>query len=147
MLAGDALNGTTNHVTEFMKILETHRTAITCAAKLLLPLMIAVELYFSLRTFEDVTAIAQYDKLLHFSMHAANAVVAALAFPAVRAYVIVLLLLFLLGPLIELLQHFTPGRDASILDQLANTAGLLTAAWLSRRLLAGKPEEQRGTLD
>ncbi len=123
-----------------MEILKTHRTAIACAAKFLLPLMLLVELYLSLRTFEDVTAIAHYDKLLHFSMHAANAVVAALAFYTARAYLFALLLLLLLGPFIELLQHFVPGRDASVLDQLANMAGLFTGAVLARLLLIVKSE-------
>ncbi len=124
-----------------MKLLKTHRTAISHAAKILLPLMILIEAYLSLRTFKDVAVVADYDKLLHFSIHAANAVVAALAFPAARAYVFVLVLLFLLGPLIELLQHFVPGRDASVFDQLANTAGLLTGAIIGRWLLPGKSKQ------
>ncbi len=121
-----------------MKILKTHRIAISHAAKILLPFMILIEAYLSLRTFQDVAVVADYDKLLHFSTHAANAVVAALAFPAAGAYVFALVLLFLLGPLIELLQHFVPGRDASVYDQLANTAGLLAGAVIGRWLLSGK---------
>lgn len=121
-----------------MQILKTHHTLITHVAKILLLVMVAIELYFSLRTFDAVVAIAHYDKLLHFAIHAANAMVAAMAFPAVRVYIVALLLLFLLGPLIEMLQHFVPGRDASALDQVANTAGLLSGALLSRLLLTGK---------
>ncbi len=126
-----------------MEILKTHHAIITTAAKLLLPLMVLIELYFSLRTFDDITTIAHYDKLMHFAMHAGNAMLAALAFPVARNYVFALLLLFLLGPLIELLQHFVPGRDASVLDQLANTAGLLVGALLARLLLINKTALQR----
>lgn len=126
-----------------MQILKTHHTIITHSAKILLLVMVSIELYFSLKTFDDVMAIAHYDKLMHFAMHAANAMVAALAFPAARIYIVALLLLFLLGPLIELLQHFVPGRDASALDQVANTAGLLLGALLSRLLLTAKATVRR----
>lgn len=121
-----------------MQILKNRNINITRAAKILLSLMVLVELYVSLRSFDGVTTIENLDKLMHFSIHAANAVVAALAFPVARSYVLALLLLFLLGPLIEFLQHFAPGRDASVFDQLANTAGLLAGALFSRVLLFGK---------
>lgn len=121
-----------------MQILKNQNINITHTAKILLSLMVLVELYVSLRLFDDVTVIANFDKLMHFSMHAANAVVAALAFPVARSYIFALLLLFLLGPLIEFLQYFAPGRDASVFDQLANTAGLLAGALFSRALLLGK---------
>ena len=115
-----------------MQMLKNQNINITHTAKIVLSLMVLVELYLSLRTFDGVATIANFDKLMHFSMYAANAVVAALAFPVARSYVFALLLLFLLGPLIEFLQHFAPGRDASVFDQLANTAGLLAGALLSR---------------
>ncbi len=107
-------------------------------AKILLLLMVLVELYISLRSFDGIANMGNFDKLLHFSTHAANAMVAALAFPVARSYVLALLLLFLLGPLIEFLQHFSPGRVASIADQLANTLGLLAGALFSRVLLVRK---------
>ena len=118
-----------------MQILKNHSITITHAARILLLLMVLVELYISLRAFEGVVTIANFDKLMHFSMHAANAVVAALAFPVARACLFALLLLFLLGPLIEFLQYFAPGREASVFDQLANTTGLLAGALFSRVLL------------
>ena len=112
-------------------------------AKILLLLMVLVELYISLRSFDGIANMGNFDKLLHFSTHAANAMVAALAFPVARSYVLALLLLFLLGPLIEFLQHFSPGRVASIADQLANTLGLLAGALFSRVLLVRKKNRMK----
>ncbi|MGI9289597.1 MAG: VanZ family protein [Pseudomonadales bacterium] len=121
-----------------MQISTDQNNNMTHAAKILLSLMIIVELYVSLKPFDGIATITNFDKLMHFGMYAANAVVAALAFPVARSYVLALLLLFLLGPLIEFLQHFSPGREASVFDQLANTAGLFAGALFSRLLLLRK---------
>ncbi|MGI9293965.1 MAG: VanZ family protein [Pseudomonadales bacterium] len=121
-----------------MQMLKNQNSNITHAAKMLLSLMVLVELYLSLHSFDGIAIMTHLDKLMHFSMHAANAVVAALAFPVARSYIFALLLLFLLGPLIEVLQHFSPGRYPSVVDQLANTAGLLAGALFSRFLLLRK---------
>lgn len=117
-----------------MQLLKNQNVNITSAAKILLLLMVSIELFVSLVPFDGIETMGTLDKLLHFSTHAANAVVAALAFPAARSYIVALALLFLFGPLIELLQHFSPGRVGSISDQLANTLGLLAGAVLPRLL-------------
>ena len=49
------------------------------------------------------------------------------------------LLVVLFGGAIELLQGLTPNRDPDVLDELANTGGVLLG-WLAARLLPNLPE-------
>lgn len=136
--------GTVNfHIT--MHDFRQYGSTTSKAAKILLLVMVLFELYISLRSFDTVAPIANIDKLLHFSMHAGNAIVAALAFPVARSFALVLLMLFLLGPLIEFLQHFLPGREASLYDQLANTAGLITGVLISHLLFPKRIVENGDT--
>ncbi len=98
-------------------------------------LLVALEVYASLTPVDmEGIDIPHLDKLVHFLMHLGNVLLAALAFPKQRSLLIALALLFLLGPAIELLQSLTPDREASLADQLANTAGFLTGLLLARRL-------------
>lgn len=100
----------------------------------LLIIMIGLELYVSLIPVDlDDVDIPSVDKILHFVMHAGNIVLASLAFPKQRFFLYAAVLLFLFGPLIEVLQGQLPHREASVEDQLANTLGFLSGLWFARR--------------
>ena len=73
------------------------------------------------------------DKLEHFLAYLA---VAALALPAFRNALFALALAALWGAGVEVLQEtVATGRDASVLDAAANTAGALAGVWASRSAL------------
>ncbi len=105
--------------------------------RLLFVLWIAFVLYASLIPVDlDDVDFPMMDKLMHFAVHTANVLLAALAFPAARAFTVALVGLLILGPLIEVLQSFTPDRTAALDDQLANTIGFLFG-WLLARYFRG----------
>lgn len=104
--------------------------------RILLIVMIGLELYVSLIPVDlDDVDIPSIDKILHFTMHAGNVALASLAFPNQRRFIYAGVLLFCLGPLIELLQGQLPHRQASWEDQLANTLGFIAGLWFVRRFL------------
>ncbi len=78
------------------------------------------------------------DKLLHFSAFLALAISSSLALtPGRRSGWRVVAGLLVYGTLIEIVQAFVPGRDASVQDLLADAAGIaagLTLCALLRRL-------------
>lgn len=116
-------------------MLKTLMPWVVIAAKIALPVMIVIEVYLSLISLGGGPRFAHADKLAHFIMHAANVSVAAVAFPAIQRFKHVLIFLLCLGPIIEILQHFSPPREASILDECANLAGSLVAYWVAMRWL------------
>lgn len=103
---------------------------------ILLVVMIGVELYVSLIPVDlDDVDIPSIDKILHFTMHAGNVVLASLAFPNQRRFIYAGVLLFALGPVIELMQGQLPHRHASIADQIANTLGFVVGWWFVQRFV------------
>ena len=66
-----------------------------------------------------------WDKLNHLAAFFTLAVFFQLAFPRSPGMIMKLSALFLFGVGIEVVQSFHPLRDASMLDLLANTLGLL----------------------
>lgn len=102
-------------------------------ARLILVPLIVLELYLSLVPLSGTPRFEHADKLAHFLMHAVNLGVVAVAFPSERLFQRCLLPLLLFGPLIELLQHFSPPREASVLDELANLAGFTVAYVIASR--------------
>jgi VanZ family protein len=71
------------------------------------------------------------DKILHFIAYFWLAGMAGLASKRRRPVVVAVVGLILLGGCLEIIQGFV-GRDMSIYDELANTAGALTGAALAR---------------
>lgn len=111
---------------------------LSAGLKVVFALLIGAEIYASLIQVDDSGVdIPHMDKLVHFAMHWFNICFAAIIFINTRSYLIAGVLLFLLGPAIELLQGMLPYREASLADQMANTmgflAGLLTAKFLLRQ--------------
>ncbi len=107
--------------------------ALSTALKLLFVLLLAFEIYASLAPIDDSGVdLPHIDKLAHFFMHWVNVCFAAVAFIKQRSFMIAAIVLFFLGPAIELMQGTLPHRDASLADQLANTLGFL-AGWLTAR--------------
>ena len=92
----------------------------------------------ALRPDPGGSAIEQLDKLLHFVAFATLAVSSALALqPGRRSNWAIAALLLLYGALIEIVQIYVPGRDASWLDLMADAAGIaagLAVVTLLRRL-------------
>lgn len=112
--------------------------AVSAALKLFFVLLIVLEVYASLVPTDDSGVdLPHIDKLVHFVMHWLNVCFAGVLFIKSRHFFIAAVLLFFLGPAIEVLQDLLPHRDASLADQLANTlgfvAGLLTVKYLLHR--------------
>jgi len=78
--------------------------------------------------------IPHIDKLAHFCAYLGYALFATLWIKDKRAQRWLFLLLFILGGMIELIQGLIPGRDRSILDVLANSAGAFIGALLSFKM-------------
>jgi VanZ family protein len=68
-----------------------------------------------------------WDKLLHFTAYFGLAGMAALSLKSRRALLYAVLALIVFGGLLEIVQGLT-GRDADILDELANTLGAVSGA-------------------
>jgi VanZ family protein len=64
------------------------------------------------------------DKVAHFGCYAVFAILAAVLSLNSRRYGLLCIGLALYGLLLEGAQSFVPGRDSSLLDALANTAGV-----------------------
>ena len=60
-----------------------------------------------------------------------------------RAWRVFALALAALGALLEVLQGFTPLREASAWDELANVSGVLCGYWFARRTPPGFPAFRR----
>jgi VanZ family protein len=70
-----------------------------------------------------------WDKLLHFTAYFGLAALAALSLKSRRALLYAVLGLIVFGGMLEIAQGLT-GRDASWLDELANTLGAVSGALL-----------------
>jgi VanZ family protein len=66
-----------------------------------------------------------WDKLLHFTAYFGLALMATLAMRARRPIAWVVFSLIVFGGVLEIVQSFV-GRDAEVLDEVANTIGALT---------------------
>ncbi|MBI2257144.1 MAG: VanZ family protein [Proteobacteria bacterium] len=77
------------------------------------------------------------DKFEHAGAYGVLSTLALLAFETRRRQIAALAFLFLLGAAIELAQGYLGGREASALDQAANSLGILIAAagyfWMTHR--------------
>jgi VanZ family protein len=76
-----------------------------------------------------------WDKGEHFTAYFGLALLATLAWGLKRSLVFIWLALVALGGGLEILQYFT-GRDASLLDEIANALGALTGMALACAYLA-----------
>lgn len=68
------------------------------------------------------------DKLDHLAAYYVLALAADFAFPAAGFYLLKALPLFAYGVLMEVLQHYVPGRSAEATDAVADAAGILLFA-------------------
>ena len=100
-------------------------------AKVFLIALIGLEFYICLMPVSGTPAFEHQDKIAHFLMHMANTLVAGVAFPKCRTFVFAVGVLFILGPVIEVMQYSTPDRSASIYHEFANLAGQIAALWIS----------------
>jgi VanZ family protein len=103
----------------------------------LLVLAVATVLYGSLAPSLAPPGGGVIDKFEHAGAYGVLSVLALMAFERRQRQVIALVGLFFLGIGIELMQGYLGGREASALDQAANTLGILLAAsgyfWARRR--------------
>ncbi len=104
-------------------------------AKVFLLALIGLEIYICLMPVSGTPDIPHSDKIAHFLMHMANTLVAAVAFPRCRTFFIAVVALCFFGPVVEVMQYFTPDRSASLYDEFANLAGQIVALWLSLRIV------------
>ncbi len=78
----------------------------------------------SLLPAETLSGASFNDKIAHFLCYALFALLAAALNFSVRRYLFVCLALAIYGLLLEGAQSLVPGRESSLLDALANTAGV-----------------------
>lgn len=117
-------------------LLRLQSPPLSIVLKVLFVLFIAVEIYASLVPIDDTGInLPHFDKVAHFAMHWINVCLAAIAFVKSRSFMLAGVLLFFLGPTIEIMQEMLPHRDASLWDQLANTIGFLAGWFTAKRLL------------
>ena len=106
----------------------------------LLLLAVATVIYGSLAPSMAPPGGGIIDKFEHAGAYGVLSVLALVAFQRRQRQVAALVGLFCLGVAMELMQGYLGGREASALDQAANTLGILLAAsgyfWLMRRRLA-----------
>ena len=76
-------------------------------------------------SLDKVLPFLQYDKVTHYGAYAGLAFLSLLAFERRRGLAVALSMI-LLGAVIELLQHFSPGRTPDIADAIANTLGVFS---------------------
>lgn len=96
------------------------------------PLALVVAFVIALRPAPDVEpAFSHQDKVMHFIAFAGLTLLGALAWPARLGRIVVLMLAY--GLAMELAQATTAHRRGDWADWLADAAGILLAAWLSRR--------------
>jgi VanZ family protein len=77
-----------------------------------------------------------WDKLQHFGAYLALSILPVIGFRDKRRGIVVGLSMFLLGVLLELGQHFSPGRSVEPGDVLANGLGVTCGAVLGSLLRA-----------
>jgi VanZ family protein len=93
-------------------------------------------------SLENVVPFLQYDKLVHGGAYAGLALLSMLAFERRRG-IAVALSMILLGAVIELLQHFSPGRTPDVADAIANSVGVLSGIALGILLTTGLARSRR----
>lgn len=70
------------------------------------------------------------DKIVHVSMYFLMGVLAYIAFNTLGKRVVMFIFMLFLGISLELFQVYIPGRDISLYDAMANTAGLALSFFL-----------------
>jgi len=103
--------------------------------QLFLLLLLCFVLWLSLAPVPSDKPPLINDKLAHFIAYAVLAANLDHAFATTRFTIKKFFFLFSYGVLIEILQHFTPTREFSLLDMLANTSGMLFYLLLTYTLL------------
>jgi VanZ family protein len=96
--------------------------------------LLALVVWGELSDVGAVTGLTIDDKLAHFTSYFVLGVMAAAAFRERRPVRIAVLSLIVLGGVLEIVQNYV-GREPSVLDQLANTAGALTGGLVGRLIV------------
>ena len=94
--------------------------------------------WLSLTPRDALPEIHMWDKPQHLMAYAVLAICGAVGFLGRRPWLIVGVGLIVLGCGLEVAQAAVPGRDSSIGDAVANTAGIalgLAAVWIGNRLV------------
>lgn len=87
----------------------------------------------------DQSEVTRYgDKVVHFGLFLALAVLAALSWRGTTRLAQVLVALVLLAVVTEILQNFIPGRGAEIIDLVVDLLGLGFGVFLLRRLIQSR---------
>lgn len=98
--------------------------------KITLSLIVVGILYLSLTPSETLTV--GNDKISHFIAYSTLMLnIGLIVFPDRKKIVIGLISVILLGVIVEVLQHFVPGRFMSIEDVYANSLGVLLGTILT----------------
>ena len=95
--------------------------------------------YLSLSPVDDLPSVNLWDKAAHTLAYGGFAVLAAIAASHHRRFLQLLAVCFAYGILIELLQGASGFREASFLDHLANTLGLVLGYVFIRLIHRLKP--------
>ncbi len=107
-------------------------------ARLSFALGVIAVTWLSLTPRDALPEIHMWDKSQHLIAYAVLAICGAIGFLGRRPLPIVGVGLIVLGSGLEVAQAAVPGRDPSVADAVANTAGIalgLAAAWIGERLV------------
>lgn len=90
--------------------------------------------YFALRPIDAAINVAHWDKALHFFAYLQLSALAYFVTLKPKPFIWLCLLIVLYGAAIEIIQSFVPGRQMSLLDFLANLAGVTSTAAITHSL-------------
>lgn len=95
--------------------------------------------YFALKPVEQLVNLNHWDKVLHFFAYLQLSALAYFIAVKPKVFIWLCLLIIVYGAAIEFIQSFVPGRQMSLLDFLANLAGVTITAviaycWYCRQL-------------
>jgi VanZ family protein len=103
---------------------ERSRRALASTLKLAFVIAALTVVVLSLLPGSDLPDVGLWDKLEHFIAYGFLALVGGLAFPGLRAIVLLALMLTALGIVMEICQGFVPGRSAEVRDAIADAIGV-----------------------
>lgn len=90
--------------------------------------------FFSLKSHSSIIQVSLNDKFMHFFAYAILTLWLYLLFSSKNIFLKSILILFIYGLFIELLQDFIPNRHFSIMDIIANSLGIFISIMVVKKI-------------
>ena len=90
--------------------------------------------FFSLKSHSSIIQVSLNDILMHFFAYAMLTLWLYLLFSSKNIFLKSILILFIYGLFIELLQDFIPNRHFSIMDIIANSLGIFISIMVVKKI-------------